>query len=70
MELPKRTYTMEEAVAELHISHEMLERLIPNLPNSSARRGEPITEDELNQIVDMLNEPAHAASQSTADNTK
>lgn len=57
MEKSKRTYTMEEAVEELHISRETLERLIPNLPNSSARRGEAITEDELNQIVDMLNNP-------------
>lgn len=61
MNLPKRTYTMDQAVEELHISRETLERLLPNLPNSSVREGSEISEDELNQIVDMLNDPNYKA---------
>lgn len=66
MDRPKRTYSLEEAVQELHISRETLEKLLPNLPNSSVRLGEPISEDELNQIMDMLNDPDYKASASTA----
>ena len=61
MDQPKRTYTMDQAVAELHITRETLERLLPNLPNSSVREGTEISEDELNQIIDMLNDPNYKA---------
>ncbi len=64
MNMPKRTYTMDQAVEELHITRETLERLLPNLPNSSVREGSDISEDELNQIVDMLNDPNYKAATS------
>ena len=66
MDQPKRTYTMEQAVEELHITRETLERLLPNLPNSSVREGSDITEDELNQIIDMLNDPNYKSGAATS----
>jgi hypothetical protein len=66
MKQPTRTYTLDQAAEELHISRETLERLIPNLPNSSSRSGEPISEDELNQIVDLMNDPNNAFSEPKA----
>ena len=66
MNQPKRTYTLDQAAEELHISRDTLERLIPNLPDSTARTGEPISEDELNQLIDMLNNPDNAFSETKA----
>ena len=66
MDQPKRTYTLEQASQELNISPETIERLLPNLSRGSQREGDQISEDELNQIVDLLNDPNNSANKGTA----
>ena len=65
MDQPKRTYTLEQASQELNISQETLERLLPNLAGGSQREGNQISEDELNRIVDLLNDPNSTADKGT-----
>ncbi len=66
MNQPKRTYTLEQASQELNISPETLERLLPNLSRGSQREGDQISEDELNQIVDLLNDPNNTTDKGTS----
>lgn len=61
MDQPKRTYTLDEASQELNISRETLERLLPNLAGASQQPTNHISEDTLNQIVDLLNDPNNTA---------
>ncbi len=62
MQKEQRTYTLDQAAQELHISRETLERLLPNLGGGSQRSGDRLTEDELNQIIDLLNNNKNLAS--------
>jgi len=58
MEQSNRTYTLEEASSELHVSKEVLTELLPKLGAGIADRSPLyLTEDELNQAVDLLNAP-------------
>ncbi len=66
MDQPKRTYTLDEASQELNISRETLQRLLPNLAGASQQPTDHISEDTLNQIVDLLNDPNNTADTGTS----
>ena len=66
MDQPKRTYTLDEASKELNISPETLQRLLPNLAGASQQPTDHISEDTLNRIVDLLNDPNNTADKGTA----
>lgn len=56
-----RTYSLEEACKELHVSREELEEALTRIERSAIRpSGERITEEELNRVVDVLNDPDEA----------
>ena len=61
MDQPKRTYTLEQASQELNISPETLMRLLPNLAGAAETPTDHISEDTLNKIVDLLNDPNNTA---------
>ena len=65
MDQPKRTYTLAEASQELNISSETLQRLLPNLAGASHEPTDHISEDTLNRIVDLLNDPNNTADKGT-----
>jgi hypothetical protein len=58
MELSNRTYTLEEATNELHVSEEVLTELLPKLGSDVPKRSPLyLTEEELNRAIDLLNAP-------------
>ncbi len=54
---PNRTYTLDEASEELNISRETIERLLPALGVSQSGDAPTLTEDQVNKIVDLMNDP-------------
>jgi hypothetical protein len=57
-----RTYTLDQAAQELHLSRETIEEVLPQLAGGSHRAGDRLTEEQLNEIVDLLNnDPTRSA---------
>lgn len=61
MNTNNRTYSLDEAAEELHLDRETIERLLPKLGGGSQRAGDRLSEDQVNEIVDMLNNDPSAA---------